>query len=184
MSVSRFRARLPIRESTVFASTPSFVNHQKRSRPSTLWRQWRLARTNRELDGVTGRQFLGDLEAAVATADDQDAAFWHVARSAVARAVPLEDFWCKLRRDLRDSRLVKRTGGDDHLTGHDFPVIELDPEGVIGCGEREHRAVELDREARTPFDTARDTRSLRRASGNRRDHRETQGQEERQNDEA
>src|SRR5215210_1874744 len=43
-----------------------------------LLRQRRLARADRELDGVTRRQLLRYLEPGIATADDEDAAVGHV----------------------------------------------------------------------------------------------------------
>ncbi len=108
-------------------------------------RQGRLARPNRELNGVTRRQLFCDLEAGVTPADDQDAAAGDVARTAVAGAVRLEDLGRELPGERGRARLVERAGGDDHLVGHNRPPVSLDPEGAVLVAQRRDGGVESDR---------------------------------------
>ena len=145
MSVSRSRTRRPSHESTVV-----FEHSELRQPPEDVaakepLRQGRLARPNRELNGVTRRQFFCDLEAGVTPADDQDAAAGDVARPAVARAVRLEDLGRELPGERGRARLVERAGGDDHLVGHNQPPVSLDPEGAVLVAQRRDGGVESDR---------------------------------------
>ncbi len=145
MSVSRSRTRRPSHESTVV-----FEHSELRQPPEDVaaeepLRQGRLARPNRELNGVARRQFFCDLEAGVTPADDQDAAVGDVARPAVARAVHLEDLGRELPGNWGRARLVERAGGDDDLIGHNVPPVSLDQEGAVLVAQRRDGGVESNR---------------------------------------
>ena len=73
----------------LFSSRPSFVSHQKRSRPRRRCGSGSLPRADRKGDRARGRELFRDLETGVSAADDEDATVGYVVGSAVVDAVHL-----------------------------------------------------------------------------------------------
>ena len=91
-------------------------------------------------------EFLGKLEAGVASADHQDPAVGDVVRLPVARAVRLKDLRCESVCKLRNVRRLERARGDDDLVGMERPTVYLEEKPAIRGCHSPHVAVELDRE--------------------------------------
>src|SRR6188508_1501855 len=95
---------------------------------------------------TVGGQFLGDLEAGVAAADDQHAPR-EILRPAVVTAVHVHHAWTEAFGELGGhARRLEGAGRDDDLSRLVGPVIQLDEVTVLGLAKCAYGTVELDGE--------------------------------------
>ena len=110
-------------------------------------RERRLARPDRQVDLVRGRELLGELEAGVAAADDQDRSPSDVLRRSVRAAVDLCHLRIEALGERGHERDLKRSGRDDDLLGLVRPpVVERERVATVGARDRTHGAVQLERQ--------------------------------------